>query len=313
MVDAAHVAALKCEADERPSPVGSTPVAHGSGSPSSSAAAAASTAISVRLGRQRAGRPRPATGTTWCRSASPRPVAGCSTDATPQPLRSPAGTLPEVAGRHRGGPLPRPDRPGAGRSRRARQAVPGCSASVDVVVPGAARAVRRGRHDPGAARDGRRALRGAGRVRQRGRRWTRSSPRSCCAAEGLPVGDYVVLAPRGSRPPRAPTSQRLGLPVFVKPARAGSSVGITKVTDWAELRGGRRARVRARPEGARRGRGRRAARSSAACSRTPDGVPEREPAGRDPGASAATTGTTSRPSTSTTPASSTSRPICPTR
>ena len=27
----------------------------------------------------------------------------------------------------------------------------------------------------------------------------------------------------------------LGLPVFVKPARAGSSVGITKVTDWSDL------------------------------------------------------------------------------
>ncbi|MGX5696201.1 D-alanine--D-alanine ligase family protein [Agromyces soli] len=27
----------------------------------------------------------------------------------------------------------------------------------------------------------------------------------------------------------------LGLPVFVKPARAGSSVGVTKVSDWAEL------------------------------------------------------------------------------
>ncbi len=27
----------------------------------------------------------------------------------------------------------------------------------------------------------------------------------------------------------------LGLPVFVKPARAGSSVGITKVRDWADL------------------------------------------------------------------------------
>jgi D-alanine-D-alanine ligase len=30
-------------------------------------------------------------------------------------------------------------------------------------------------------------------------------------------------------------AQRLGLPVFVKPARAGSSLGISKVTDWADL------------------------------------------------------------------------------
>jgi D-alanine-D-alanine ligase len=30
-------------------------------------------------------------------------------------------------------------------------------------------------------------------------------------------------------------ARALGLPVFVKPARAGSSVGVTKVADWAEL------------------------------------------------------------------------------
>jgi D-alanine-D-alanine ligase len=30
-------------------------------------------------------------------------------------------------------------------------------------------------------------------------------------------------------------ARALGLPVFVKPARAGSSVGVTKVVDWAEL------------------------------------------------------------------------------
>ena len=33
----------------------------------------------------------------------------------------------------------------------------------------------------------------------------------------------------------AQARERLGLPVFVKPARAGSSTGITKVADWAEL------------------------------------------------------------------------------
>ncbi|HJX43365.1 MAG TPA: D-alanine--D-alanine ligase A, partial [Geodermatophilus sp.] len=33
----------------------------------------------------------------------------------------------------------------------------------------------------------------------------------------------------------AAARDRLGLPVFVKPARAGSSIGITKVTDWAQL------------------------------------------------------------------------------
>lgn len=54
------------------------------------------------------------------------------------------------------------------------------------------------------------------------------------AAEGLPVGDRVVLRP-GTATLTEAERQRLGLPVFVKPARAGSSVGITKVKDWAQL------------------------------------------------------------------------------
>ncbi|HVQ90628.1 MAG TPA: D-alanine--D-alanine ligase family protein [Mycobacteriales bacterium] len=47
-------------------------------------------------------------------------------------------------------------------------------------------------------------------------------------ADGLPVGDYAVLRP-GQAPSEVDLS-RLGMPVFVKPARAGSSVGITKVS-----------------------------------------------------------------------------------
>jgi len=54
------------------------------------------------------------------------------------------------------------------------------------------------------------------------------------AAEGLPVGDMVVLRP-GTETLTAAQRDRLGLPVFVKPARAGSSVGITKVASWADL------------------------------------------------------------------------------
>jgi D-alanine-D-alanine ligase len=54
------------------------------------------------------------------------------------------------------------------------------------------------------------------------------------AAEGLPVGRYVVLRP-GSDDLLPAQRERLGLPVFVKPARAGSSMGITKVSDWADL------------------------------------------------------------------------------
>jgi D-alanine-D-alanine ligase len=61
------------------------------------------------------------------------------------------------------------------------------------------------------------------------------------AAAGLPQGDHVVLRDR-SGAVRADAELltvadrgRLGLPVFVKPARAGSSIGITRVTDWADL------------------------------------------------------------------------------
>jgi D-alanine-D-alanine ligase len=53
-------------------------------------------------------------------------------------------------------------------------------------------------------------------------------------AEGLPVGPYAVLRPGTATLPAA-ERDRLGLPVFVKPARAGSSIGISKVTDWADF------------------------------------------------------------------------------
>lgn len=52
-------------------------------------------------------------------------------------------------------------------------------------------------------------------------------------ASGVPVGDEVVLTSR--RDLTDDEKGRLGLPVFVKPARGGSSVGISKVTDWADL------------------------------------------------------------------------------
>ncbi|ORW96232.1 D-alanine--D-alanine ligase [Mycobacterium sp. IEC1808] len=53
-------------------------------------------------------------------------------------------------------------------------------------------------------------------------------------AEGLPVGPHAVL-----RAPRAALNlderERLGLPVFVKPARGGSSIGVGRVASWDEL------------------------------------------------------------------------------
>ena len=52
-------------------------------------------------------------------------------------------------------------------------------------------------------------------------------------AEGIPVGPYAVL--RAGVSLSQADKDRLGLPVFVKPSRAGSSYGITKVSDWADL------------------------------------------------------------------------------
>lgn len=54
------------------------------------------------------------------------------------------------------------------------------------------------------------------------------------AAEGLPVGTQVVLR-RGEDSLTHEQRDRLGLPVFVKPARGGSSIGISRVTDWADF------------------------------------------------------------------------------
>jgi D-alanine-D-alanine ligase len=50
-------------------------------------------------------------------------------------------------------------------------------------------------------------------------------------AAGLEVGRYLVLRPGDP----VPDLHELGLPVFVKPARAGSSIGITKVRSVEEL------------------------------------------------------------------------------
>ncbi|MBM7492943.1 D-alanine-D-alanine ligase [Micromonospora luteifusca] len=54
-----------------------------------------------------------------------------------------------------------------------------------------------------------------------------------CAVEGIPVGSYAVL--RNGMTLSEQDKERLGLPVFVKPSRAGSSFGVSKVTDWAQL------------------------------------------------------------------------------
>jgi len=58
------------------------------------------------------------------------------------------------------------------------------------------------------------------------------------AAHGLPVGPYVVIAPGDWSQRREDVLTKvkeLRLPVFVKPARAGSSLGVTRVDDLADL------------------------------------------------------------------------------
>jgi D-alanine-D-alanine ligase len=62
--------------------------------------------------------------------------------------------------------------------------------------------------------------------------------KSLLQAAGLPVGPYAVVTPRAwERDPAAvrETVAALGFPVFVKPARAGSSIGISKVRGPEEL------------------------------------------------------------------------------
>ncbi len=54
------------------------------------------------------------------------------------------------------------------------------------------------------------------------------------AAEGLPIGDQVVLRPQ-QETLNLEDRERLGLPVFVKPARGGSSIGVSRVMAWDQL------------------------------------------------------------------------------
>ncbi|WP_166865875.1 MULTISPECIES: D-alanine--D-alanine ligase family protein [unclassified Salinibacterium] len=58
------------------------------------------------------------------------------------------------------------------------------------------------------------------------------------ASAGIEVAPWVTLTPSRWARDRDLFERRirsLGSPVFVKPSRAGSSVGVTKVSDWAEL------------------------------------------------------------------------------
>ena len=54
------------------------------------------------------------------------------------------------------------------------------------------------------------------------------------ASIGLPVADGVVLRD-GQYEVTVADRERLGLPVFVKPAREGSSIGVSRVSSWDDL------------------------------------------------------------------------------
>jgi D-alanine-D-alanine ligase len=66
----------------------------------------------------------------------------------------------------------------------------------------------------------------------------KNATKNALRAAGVPVVPWVAVTRAGLRRDRRQWDQRihaLGLPVFVKPARAGSSVGVSKVTDWDAL------------------------------------------------------------------------------
>lgn len=66
----------------------------------------------------------------------------------------------------------------------------------------------------------------------------KSVARVLLSAAGIPVTPAVVVRARDWDGDPAAVERRvreLGLPVFVKPARGGSSIGISRVADWADL------------------------------------------------------------------------------
>ena len=106
-------------------------------------------------------------------------------------------------------------------------------------------------------------------------------------AEGLPVGPYAVLRP--SRPTlHSEECERLGLPVFVKPARGGSSIGVSRVSSWDELpaavAGARRHDPKVIVEAAVNGR-----ELECGVLEMPDGTVASQHAGRNPGGRGART------------------------
>ena len=155
------------------------------------------------------------------------------TDAEPDTLAIADGRLPQVTRRIGQGAGPR-RRSGAKRKLLSLgHGAPEVLAAVDVVFP-----VLHGPYGEDGTIQGLLELAGvpyvgAG-VLASASGMDKEFTKKLLAAEGLPIGDHVVLRPR-QETLDLEDRERLGLPVFVKPARGGSSIGVSRVTAWDQL------------------------------------------------------------------------------
>ena len=155
------------------------------------------------------------------------------TDAQPDALAITDGRLPEVTGTS-GTALALPADPGRrGELLSLGQGAGQLLAAVDVVFP-----VLHGPYGEDGTIQGLLELAGvpyvgAG-VLASAAGMDKEFTKKLLAAEGLPIGDQVVLRPHQDTV-ELEDRERLGLPVFVKPARGGSSIGVSRVTAWDQL------------------------------------------------------------------------------
>ena len=64
--------------------------------------------------------------------------------------------------------------------------------------------------------------------------WDKDYTKRLLRSAGLPVAPYVTVPPNSSDLP-ADEREIIGLPAFVKPARGGSSFGISRIERWSEM------------------------------------------------------------------------------
>jgi D-alanine-D-alanine ligase len=155
------------------------------------------------------------------------------TDARPETLAITDGRLPQVSGTS-GTALALPADPRRGGQLISLDKGPGeLLAAVDVVFP-----VLHGPYGEDGTVQGLLELAGvpyvgAG-VLASAAGMDKEFTKKLLAAEGLPIGDQVVLRAQDDTL-ELEDRERLGLPVFVKPARGGSSIGVSRVAAWDQL------------------------------------------------------------------------------